>query len=360
MRILQVVRRLAWTGGMQEYTAAMAQALTKAGHEVVILTGRPGPGGALPAAAEGLEVILLPQRRLVGRYTYQQGLVTELRSRARWADVVHAHQALAPGTIAASFTRAPLAITLNLHPEHITGHHARRRRAQLQLLLRRTDLLVAVSEAEQALASTIYRPRAQCIVWPGTEIGPSVKDRTRRPLVLSVSRLSSTKRVDLTLRALAPLREDADIAIVGDGPERDELAAECRDLGFSSSVLKGSMADADVAALFAEATVYVSLSEQEAFGISVAKAVAAGCRLVVSDIGSHREIVHSLGVDNRSLVRAQASIATLTSAVRTALTADDWVVSTRRPPTWEESARALLAGYEAILERPAPRRWSLR
>lgn len=353
MRILQVVSGLGWTGGMQEYVSGLSRGLTDLGHDVVILSGgRPPPDGPEPhVLAEGLDIRWHPKRRVAARYVYPSGLGRSLRESRRWADVVHVHQPFFVGTWLAVPSTVPLAATLYLHPEHVAGQRSRRRR-QLSLLLRRLDLVVGVSRAELDLIGTVRPPRRSGVVWPALAERPRA-DRPSarsRPLVLYVGRLSRTKGLDTVLRAFACLGPDVEVAVVGGGPEAAVFKQLCADVGLDPvGVLKGSLPDGDVEDLLARADVFVSASSQESFGIAPLRAIAHGCRPVLTDIPSHREIVTTLGLATACLVKVHVDPEELASSIRSALRSPPPDADVRnRIPTWTDSASAAADLYAEI------------
>jgi glycosyltransferase involved in cell wall biosynthesis len=367
MRVVQVVPGLAWTGGMQEYVAGLSRGLHGHGAEVVILAGGTGaPDGPPPnALADGLDVRWHPKRRVAGRYTYPAGLARSVRDLARWADVVHAHQPRFVGTWLAAATRAPLVANLHLHPEHVEGSMNRRRRVQLRVLLRRLDLVAAVSHAELSLVRSIGAPRRARVVWPGIDIDDHGRDSARRsagdrPLVLHVGRLSSAKGLDATLRAFALVSDVCEVVAVGEGPERSRFEQLCRELGMDpTSVLVGPLGDDDVAELYRRASVFVSCSTQEAFGIAVMKSIAHGCTPIVSDIASHREIILGLGLGEEHLLQLPIDHRELAGAIRAAVAAPPpprAVVDAI--PSWSDAAATMLDAYAEVARpvRRVPRR----
>jgi glycosyltransferase involved in cell wall biosynthesis len=365
VKIVHVVSGLAWDGGVQEYVSGLSRGLRDLGHEVVILTGgRPPPEGPSPhPLAERLDVRWHPKKRIAGRYLYPTGLWSSLRDLRSSADVVHVHQPFAPGTWLAAAGRTPMAATLYLHPEHLEGRSGQRRRRQLHLLLRRIDLLVAVSRSEVEFIHSVGTPRRTSVVWPAvTALPQPPSPRIHPPLVLSVSRLSSSKGLDLLLPAFARLPPEVDVAVVGGGPEAERCRAVCRAAGRDpDNVLRGdSLSDAEVAALMARADVFVSASRQESFGIAPLKAIAHGCRAVLSDIPSHREIVLTVGADEGLLFDPEIDPDRLSRLILSALDSPPPAADVAsRVPTWETSAKLAAASYESMLaSRRGP--WSAR
>jgi glycosyltransferase involved in cell wall biosynthesis len=360
MKIVQVVSGLGWDGGAQEYVAGLSRALRDAGHEVVILTGgRPPPDGPAPhALADGLDVRYHPRRRIARRYLYPVGLWSSLRDLRAWADVVHVYQPFFVGTWVAAVTRAPLVATFHLHPEHVEGV---RRRWLLSLLLRRLDLVIADTHAELELVRSVRTPRRSAVAWPALWERPQPRRVSHgRPLVLSVGRLAPTKGLDTTLRALSQLPPDVELAVVGGGPEAERCRELCTELGMDAAlVLRGdSLSDHEVDLLLSRAAVFISASRQEAFGIAPMKAIAHGCRAVLSDIPSHREIVVTVGADEGLLFDPDIDPSDLALLIMSALSAPSAApeVATR-VPTWHDSARRVAEHYRSLVEDRQRRRW---
>jgi glycosyltransferase involved in cell wall biosynthesis len=113
--------------------------------------------------------------------------------------------------------------------------------------------------------------------------------------IVVVNRLVPYKRVDLAIRALAKLdgdAADANLVIVGQGPEQPALAALAEELGVADRVRFAGFVrrHRDVLALVAGADAFVSGSEIEGFGIAVIEAMALGTPYVVTDIPAFREV----------------------------------------------------------------------
>jgi glycosyltransferase involved in cell wall biosynthesis len=113
----------------------------------------------------------------------------------------------------------------------------------------------------------------------------------------------------------------------------------------------GRVPDEDVRRWMRTAAVYVSMSEHESYGLSVAEAVAAGAAVVASDIPAHRQFARRFG-PAVTLVPATASPAELAQAIARA----------RRPsleilppvPSWQSACDHVLSIYARVLDR-APR-----
>jgi glycosyltransferase involved in cell wall biosynthesis len=171
-------------------------------------------------------------------------------------------------------------------------------------------------------------------------------------LILCVANMNGRKGIGLVLRAAALVREHSDVVIVGDGRERPQYEARCTELGLDPThVLIGGVSDSELETLYRRADVFTSMSRQEAFGISVMKAAANGCRLVVSDIPSHREIIATLGAPGAALIADGAPPVVVADALARAIDAGPPARSVAdRVPTWRESAARLATAYQQVLD----------
>ena len=101
--------------------------------------------------------------------------------------------------------------------------------------------------------------------------------------------LRKVKNLPALVRAIAPLPDEWQLVIAGEGPEREAILAEARDQGVEDRVhLPGFVDPARIAALF---DLFALSSESEQFPISVVEAMAAGLTIVAPDVGDVREMV---------------------------------------------------------------------
>ncbi|MET7593721.1 MULTISPECIES: glycosyltransferase [unclassified Streptomyces] len=119
---------------------------------------------------------------------------------------------------------------------------------------------------------------------------PVLRERTRRRLGLpegayvvgGVGRLTAGKRFDVLVRALAELPDDYWLLLVGGGPEESVLRRAAQRAGVSDRVLltgerpTGGLPGADLPSLTAAMDALASPCAEEAFGLAVVEALAAG------------------------------------------------------------------------------------
>ena len=109
-------------------------------------------------------------------------------------------------------------------------------------------------------------------------------------VVLSTSRLTRQKGIDVAVEALSFLPEDVVLVVLGEGPERAQLEALARETGVESRVfLPGRVPD--VAGWLKRAHVYVQPARWEGFGLAVLEAMVCGIPVVATNVSSLPELV---------------------------------------------------------------------
>jgi glycosyltransferase involved in cell wall biosynthesis len=135
-------------------------------------------------------------------------------------------------------------------------------------------------------------------------------------LIVQIGRLAKSKRNGELLKALAAISGDikAKVVFVGDGEERAGLAAFARSIGIEHRVIFAGYRR-DAAAIMAAADVLAITSNQEGMPIVLLEAMAVGCPIIATAVGSIPEV---LNADNAWLVPVDDDVA-LVRALREAL-----------------------------------------
>jgi glycosyltransferase involved in cell wall biosynthesis len=212
-------------------------------------------------------------------------------------DVVHTHLVHADlyGGLAARLRGTPLVSTKHNDDPFRTGAFRFVERG----LARMADRVIAISDSLRqftiervgvpaAKVETIHYglddpPRA----W-GTNPPDAVPENAR--IVLSTSRLTRQKGIDVAVEALSFLPEDVVLVVLGEGPERAQLEALARETGVESRVfLPGRVPD--VTAWLKRAHVYVQPARWEGFGLAVLEAMVCGIPVVATNVSSLPELV---------------------------------------------------------------------
>jgi len=130
-----------------------------------------------------------------------------------------------------------------------------------------------------------------------------------------VGRLAVEKRIDRLIDAFRQLVEEhphCRLLIVGDGPERDIVAAAAAQ---DARVVAHGQSE-DVAGVLAGASVFVQPSSTEGMSNSMLEAMAAGLPIVATDVGAAREL---LGNDARGWLIEADDTGQLARAMEAAL-----------------------------------------
>ena len=161
---------------------------------------------------------------------------------------------------------------------------------------RRARLVMATTEAGARDIEEVYGvPREHIrVVHLGT--APDAQEFTppREPFILAVGEFEPRKRVIDLMRghdryfATAPTYPPiCRLVIAGGGGSQEQQAAERRGVGCD---LLGFIDDTELHELYRRATLFVSLSAYEGFGLPIIEAMAHGCPVLVADNSSQAEV----------------------------------------------------------------------
>ena len=192
----------------------------------------------------------------------------------------------------------------------------------------RADRVFVPSRYSASVAREVYDiPPAKVVVVPEPidladwrrRFAEVAGGRSARPTVLSVARMYPRKRLSDLLLAAAALREripDAQVRIVGEGPESTSLRALHRELRLDdAAVLLGEVTRRTLAVEYVSAHCFCLPTVQEGFGLVFAEAMAAGLPVVACRAAAVPEIVEDRQtgflVDPRSPGQLAAALETL-------------------------------------------------
>lgn len=228
-------------------------------------------------------------------------------------------------------------------------------------VLRSADAHVAVSNDLARRAREIYGfERPVEVISLGAD-APSFPPATRAELgldpgltyAITVGRLVRRKNLCRLVEAVAAAgRPDLHLLIVGDGPEREPLAALARERGLGERVhFRGFVPEVEKHQLLANADIFALPSLHEAFGLVYLEAMHCGLPVIAAKPGGQEDYLEE-GVSGH-LVRPDDQDG-LTRAL--AALAGDPVVRRRMGEANRERARAFSIGnaavrYEALFER---------
>ena len=195
----------------------------------------------------------------------------------------------APAYSAPLRVRVPVVLTIHdisflTHPEWFSWREGLRRRWLTRHAARHATRIIAVSGFTRDEVVTHLRllPARVSVVWSGIHGPAPAPGLAREPLVLFVGSIFNRRHIPELIRAFARVSTrvlGARLVLVGDNrshPREDptRLAAQA---GIAARVaVRAYVDDAELAALYARAMVFVFLSEYEGFGFPPLEAMAAG------------------------------------------------------------------------------------
>ena len=217
-----------------------------------------------------------------------------------------------PVPVDASAIPCPTVLTLHdLYPYEIPGNFGFPKvlfnRFILQQCLRSVDAVACVSDAT-VLRMKQYTPRSiwgkasriyNCVEMEPVCVEQSpIPDWHGEPYLLSVSQHRKNKNIPLLIRIFHRLLHDrlihegTRLVIIGIvGPETARICQLISELRLGERVLfLEGLTEPELQWCYTHCEALVAPSETEGFGLPVAEALLAGCRVICSDIPSFREI----------------------------------------------------------------------
>jgi glycosyltransferase involved in cell wall biosynthesis len=250
----------------------------------------------------------------------------------------------------------PLALESGLSAQEAADFRAREREG----LAHARHVVATSGTTARVLAADYGVPRDRIsVVEPGTDRGTGARKSGDSPSValLAVGAVVSRKGYDLLIAALAQLTHlPWRLTIAGDRTRDPQTAREIdaaiARAGLSDRVeMPGSVPDAELSALYAEADLFVLPSRYEGYGMAYAEALAHGLPVIATVAGAIPDTVpagagvlvppddvEALAAALRRLVEQPGERARMAAAARTA-----------RFPSWSEQA----AKFARVLERLA-------
>ncbi|ELZ98901.1 glycosyltransferase [Haloferax mucosum ATCC BAA-1512] len=287
MKILQVTPRYPpQSGGVETHVREVSERLVNRGHDVTVVTADAGGDGFHRERRNGVRVRRLRGVAPGGAMHICPHVARAVRQAD--ADVVHAHNYHSFPLFFAALGVGDRRFVATPHYHGASASSIRDRLLSLyhpvgRWAVRRADRVVAVSDWERSHLEADFGVDAT-VIPNGLErdrFASATATERNRPYVLTVGRLEEYKGVQHAIRALSELPE-YDLLVAGSGDYRDELEQIAARAGVSDRVeFLGYVADEDLPGLYAGAAAYVTLSEFEAYGMTVAEALTAGTPCVV-------------------------------------------------------------------------------
>lgn len=290
-RVLHVAQPT--VGGVASYVQQLAGACRDAGLATAVACPR---GGELPgwAEANGIEWIEVALQR--SPTVHDARRIAELRRLMAGSDVVHLHSAKAGaiGRIAGAAMRRPPVVVFTTHGWgwHVGGPLEPAYRAFERLAAPHADVTVAVSDENAAEGRAILGAHAAAnlrVITNGVDVdrfrpdGPAA-ERTDRPLITCVGRLTEAKGQAVLIRAFADLRDTgATLRLVGEGDAEHDLRSLAAEAGVDDRIeWAGNSAAPEQE--YRAADVVVVPSRWDGLSLVLLEAMACGAAIVATTV----------------------------------------------------------------------------
>jgi glycosyltransferase involved in cell wall biosynthesis len=286
-------------GGVGRHVKDITECLSRRGHEVV-LCGPSAPDGMsqLPPRVSHVSLDLgraVSPAADVAALARLTGILWQLKP-----DVLHTHSSKA-GAVGrmARLSRPRTPVVYTPHGYAFAGwfSSSRERLAYREIeraLAPLSSRVVCVCEAEARLGASVGFSGRIRVVHNGIDVpdpGPSdprmLELGRSGPVICVLTQLRPGKGIETLIDAAPALlahHRQLQVAIWGEGPERESLLARARETGVAESFhFLGRSADPLAALRGADVFVHPSLAE--AFPYAILEAMAAGAPIVASDVG---------------------------------------------------------------------------
>jgi glycosyltransferase involved in cell wall biosynthesis len=289
-------------GGVGRHLKDLIEGLTGAGHEVSVCSP------ALPAGMSGgVAHVELDLRRAVSPRADSLALARLARIvRGQRPDVIHAHSSKAGAVARLARVLSPrVPVVYTPHGYAFAGHFSSERERQLYKRIERAlsplaSRVTCVCEAEARLARSVGPGGRVRVVYNGISAPPPGSadqrlEQLRRggPVIGALTQLRPGKGLETLLDAMPLIlarHPSAQLAVVGDGPDLEQLNARASALGVSAAVhFLGPSSDPP--SVLRGMDVFVHPSWAEAFPYVILEAMALARPIVASDVGGIGEAV---------------------------------------------------------------------
>jgi glycosyltransferase involved in cell wall biosynthesis len=278
LRIVQVMASGRGAGGIEKHFFELCNRLCER-HDVVAVAHPDHRHGLAP------QVQFESLGRMIGRRN-PATLFRFLQIVRKWRpEIVHAHAGRAAGIVGRlrPFTSGRLVATIHGLKRHAWD-------------FRHIDQLIAVSRGvadrlPRRNATVIYNgivPPQTAATFGREYLRAEFGRPFRRPVAVSIGRLDPVKGFDVLIDAWEGV--EADLLIVGEGPQHRELATQVRQRRLEDRVLLTGFRR-DVPTLLASADLTIIASRREGFGYTLAEALLLRQLVVSTDVPAANEIL---------------------------------------------------------------------
>jgi glycosyltransferase involved in cell wall biosynthesis len=351
-----------YQGGIETVVREISERLARDGYQVEVLTTDPSDSLPKTELINGVTVRRFWSVAPSDAYYFSPALRRYLRKNSSPYDVIHAHGYHAFPALIAYQARTRGRFVFSPH-YHESGHTLLRSMLHVpysriaRRMVSGADQIVCVSNYERRLLERNFSvDDSKLTVIPNgvnlEEFNPKRTSDSHKT-VLYVGRLEKYKGLEYLLQALPRLDRQVRLEVVGQGPYIQPLVQLAKRLRVEDRVeFFGVLSRPQLLERYSEADVFVSLSTHEAFGITVAEALASGTPCIVARASGLQEFIdgrNCFGIEVPIDTEALAELIKKVMLVR---------ISPLRLSTWDDVVDRLVGVYNSAVEtRSVRERW---
>jgi len=354
VKILQVCHRyFPYIGGVETHVKEISERLVAKGFDVDVFTTSPNRDFQAEGIINGVRVRRFKSWAPSDAYYFSGSMKKSLKEIKNY-DVIHAHNYHAFPALYVAQCCDKSNLVFNPH-YHDAGHTFVRNilhipyRQIAKGIFEKSKRIICVSDYERDLIAKRFKVPAEKIsIIPNgintVEFNLPKKFFKDRKVILYVGRLEKYKGVHLLIKMIAKLEDDYCLVIVGKGPYKVPLFQLASKLGVQKRIeFYQDLSRQELLSRFTEADLFVLLSAHEAYGISVAEALASGTPCIVANSSALAE-----WIDNKNCfgINYPIDIEELACAVNNVIGTKVRVVNL---PTWDEATDELEKIYSGIM-----------
>ncbi len=286
-------------GGIATFAATVGPLLARLDHDMHLLVGWNGPARE---QLDGLDIIREPIRD-----AFERGAASEIMHFRRRVialkheiqpTLYHVHASdPTPVLHLTTASAAPAPTVLTMHNEMVKLFAVDDPDSLFTRLLHDSRIITGVSSSVTRQAALAVPELAHRIVTipNGVPIFANPPSLPDRPQLLAIGRLMHQKGFDRLVRAMPTVlirHPDAQLDVIGEGPERPALEALITEFGLTDSITLHGFVDRDlVPGLLADAQVVIAPSRYEGLPYALLEASMAARPIVASRTGGIDEVV---------------------------------------------------------------------
>lgn len=332
-------------GGVETYVKQVAERLVCQDFIVEIITTDPHNSFKKQEIVNGVKIKRFRSWAPQESFSFSNEMKNYLNTFSNKYDLIHAHQYHAFPAFYAAGAKKKNKLVFNPH-YHGKGHTFFRNLLHKpykffgKKIFEKADRIVCVSKYEQSLLlNNFLVDLDKFVLIPGgidvSEFSNMTKTKKNHRTILSVSRLEEYKGLQYLIEVMNLLDDDIILEIVGKGPYKKNLIELVAKLNLKDRVIFYQDLDrSELSQKYVDADLFVLLSKFEAYGITVAEALASNTPCIVANSAALKEWIDNqncFGIDYPiDLVELKNLIFNVLSVTTVPISLFDWDEVTKK------------------------------